>query len=363
MKIPLFKIYWDQDDIEAMSNSIKQGMNWALGPNIEEFERLIAQYLGTKYAIVFNSGGSALQALLISHGISKDDEIIVPSFSFIGTANAPLFVKAKPVFADIEDITYGLDLEDVKAKITDKTKAIIPMHYAGTACLKIKELSFLAKEKGILLIEDAAESFGAKLQNQKVGTFGNAAMFSFCQTKVFTTGEGGCIVTDSEEIAKKLKLIRSYGRDETSKQYLSLGYNFRMSDSVAALGVSQIKKVDKLINIRREKAEYYNQILSDIDQITIPKFPDDIFHVYQEYHLRAQSRDALKEHLAQKGIGTRISFPPIHLTHYYKNVLGYDVKLPNTEKIVSETLTLPLYPDLTKEEMDYIAQEIKNFYD
>jgi len=363
MNIPLFKIYWDQDDIEAMTNSLKQGMNWALGPNIEEFERLIAQYFGTKYAIVFNSGGSALHALLIAYGIGKDDEIIVPSFSFIGTANAPLFVKAKPVFADIEEITYGLDLEDVKSKITEKTKAIMPMHYGGTACSKIKELSSLAKEKGILLIEDAAESFGAKLSEQKVGTFGDAAMFSFCQTKVFTTGEGGCIVTNSEEIAKKLKLIRSYGRDETSKQYLSLGYNFRMSDAIASLGISQIKKVDKLINIRREKAQYLTKLLSEIKQITIPEFPLEIFHVYQEYHIRAQSRDALKEHLAQKGIDTRISFPPIHLTHYYKDVLGYNESLPQTEKIFSETLTLPLYPDLTQQEMDYIAQQIKNFYD
>ena len=370
MSIPLFKIYWDQDDIEAMGNSIKQGMNWALGPNIEEFERLIAQYIGTKQAIVFNSGSSALHALLIAYGIGNGDEVIVPSFSFIATANAPLFVKAKPVFADIEDVTYGLDPEDVKSKITSKTKAIIAMHYAGTACLKIKELSSLAKEKGILLIEDAAESFGAKFsprseagQDQKVGTFGDAAMFSFCQTKVFTTGEGGCIVTDSEEIAEKLKLIRSYGRDEATKQYLSLGYNFRMSDAVAALGISQIKKVDKLINIRREKAQYLTKLLSEIKQITIPEFPLEIFHVYQEYHVRAESRDELKEYLTQKGIGTRISFPPIHLTNYYKNILGYNISLPQTEKIFSETLTLPLYPALTQQEMDYIAQQIKNFYD
>jgi len=363
MDIPLFKIYWDQDDIDAMGSSIKQGMNWALGPNIEKFEKLIAQYIGTKHAVVFNSGGSALHALLIAYGIGNGDEVIVPSFSFIATANAPLFVKAKPVFADIEKTTYGLDLDDVKSKITEKTKAIMPMHYGGTVCLKIKELSSLAKEKGILLIEDAAESFGAKLQNQKVGTFGDASMFSFCQTKVFTTGEGGCIVTDSEEIAKKLKLIQSYGRDEVTKNYLCLGYNFRMSDAIAALGVSQIKKVDKLINIRREKAQYLTKLLSEIKQITIPEFPDDIFHVYQEYHIRVQSRDDLKEYLTQKGIGTRISFPPIHLTKYYKDILGYNLSLPETEKISSDTLTLPLYPDLTKEEMDYIAIQIKNFYD
>ncbi|OGZ17773.1 MAG: aminotransferase DegT [Candidatus Nealsonbacteria bacterium RBG_13_37_56] len=362
MEIPLFKIYWDEDDIKAVSDALKRGRDWALGPNIEEFEKLIAQYIGIKHAVVFNSGGSALHALLISYGISKDDEIIVPSFSFICTANAPLYVGAKPIFADIEEISYGLDPEDVRKKITEKTKAIMSMHYGGAVCLKIKELSSLAKEKGILLIEDAAESFGAKLGDQKAGSFGDAAMFSFCQTKVFTTGEGGCIITNSDDIYEKLKLIRSYGRDESGLKYVSLGYNFRMSDALAALGISQIKKVDKLISIRREKAEYLTKILSGIKQIIIPEFPEEIFHVYQEYHIRAESRDALKKHLTEKGIGTRISFPPIHLTDYYKNTLGYNISLPKTEKIVSETLTLPLYPDLSEQEMDYITQQIKNFY-
>lgn len=362
MDIPLFKIYWDEEDIKAVGDALKRGKDWALGPNIEEFERLIAQHIGTKYAVVFNSGGSALHSLLIAYGIGKDDEIIVPSFSFIATANAPLYVGAKPIFADIEEISYGLDIEDVKKKITKKTKAIIPMHYGGAVCLKIKELASLAKEKRILLIEDAAESFGAKLSGQKTGTFGDAAMFSFCQTKVFTTGEGGCIVTNSDDIYNKLKLIRSYSKDESGLKYVSLGYNFRMSDALAALGISQIKKVDKLISIRREKAEYLTKILSGIKQIIIPEFPEKMFHVYQEYHIRAESRDALKKHLTEKGIGTRISFPPIHLTDYYKNILGYNVSLPRTEKIASETLTLPLYVDLTEQEMDYISQQIKNFY-
>ena len=364
MEIPLFKIYWDEDDIKAVTDALKRGEDWACGPNIEEFEKLIAQYLGVRYAVVFNSGGSALHALLIAYRIKGGDEIIVPSFSFIATANAALYVGAKPIFADIEEVSYGLDFEDVRKKITDKTKAIMPMHYGGAVCLKIRELASLAKEKGILLIEDAAESFGAGLNGQKAGTFGKAAMFSFCQTKVFTTGEGGCIVTNSEDIYEKLKLIRSYGRDESDKNYnyVSLGYNFRMSDALAALGISQLKKVDKLINIRRKKAEYLTKILSGIKQITIPEFPKEIFHVYQEYHIRAESRDALREYLKEKGINTRISFPPIHLTDYYKNTLGYNISLPVTEKIVSQTLTLPLYPDLSQQEMDYIARQIKTFY-
>ena len=342
MKIPLFKIYHDKNDIEAVTKSIKRGMNWAVGPNIEKFEKLISKYLNRKYALTFNSGTSALHSVLMAYGIGKGDEVIVPSFTFIATANAVLLVGAKPVFADIEEETYGLDPKDVERKITKKTKAIIPVHYGGCPC-KIKKLKSLAKKHKLLLIEDAAESFGAK----DVGKVGDSAMFSFCQTKVFTTGEGGCIVTDNKSIYEKLKLLRSHGKD-----YVSLGYNFRMSDMVAALGVSQIKKVNKLIKKRRANAKYMTSVLSSL---FIPDLPGS---TYQEYPVRAYKRDALKNYLAKKGIGTRISFPPIHLTPLYKRV-----KLEITERIFSQALSLPMYPDLTKREMDYIAKQVKNFYE
>ncbi|MDO8435951.1 MAG: DegT/DnrJ/EryC1/StrS family aminotransferase [bacterium] len=373
MDIPLFKIYWDEDDVKAVSDSVRRGMNWAAGPNIEKFETLLAEYLGVKFVAAFNSGTSALHSALLAYGIKKDDEVIVPSFTFIATANAVLMVGAKPVFADIEEETYGLDPEDVRKKITSKTKAIIPVHYGGYAC-KIQKLKELAKEHNLLLIEDTAESFGAKENGKLAGTFGDSAMFSLCQTKVFTTGEGGFMVTDSKDIYEKLKLLRSHGRLETADyftsgefmDYVALGYNFRMPDIIAALGISQLKKVDKLIELRREHAKYLTENLSGIDEIIIPKVPENIFHVYQEYPIKIkagkEARDALKKYLAERGIGTRISFPPIHFTHFYKNVLGYNDKLEVTEKISSQALTLPLYPSLTKGEMDYMAKEIKNFY-
>ena len=353
MNIPLFKIHWDDNDIEAVVSSLKRGMSWADGPTVEEFEKLIAQYIGRKYAVVFNSGTSALHALFMALGIGGGDEVIVPSFSFIATANAPLFVGANPVFADIEEDTYGLDVKEVEKKITEKTKAIMPMHYGGAVARDIKELRALADKHNIILIEDAAESFGAKLDNQKVGCFGHHAMFSFCQTKVFTTAEGGCIVTDSEEICNKLKLLRSHGKEKD--EYVSLGYNFRMPDCLASLGISQLNKVDKLIEIRREKADYYDNNLSG--DIIIPKF--NCFHVRQEYHIRTKRRDELKQYLAEKGIGTRISFPLIHLTKFYQRADN----LPIAEKIVSENISLPLYVDLTKQEQDYIIEEIKKFYE
>ncbi len=372
-KIPLFKIYWDDEDIEMITSSVKRGMFWAVGPNIEKFEGMLSEYIGRKYAIAFNSGTSALHAILLAYEIGQGDEVIVPSFTFIATANAPIFVGAKPVFADIKETDYGLDPDSVVCKITPRTKAIIPVHYGGGPC-SITELKKTAEEHNLILIEDAAESFGAKHNGKKVGTFGDSAMFSLCQTKVFTTGEGGFIVTDSQDIAEKLKLIRSHGRAETANyfssaeymDYVTLGYNFRMPDIVAALGISQLRKVDLLIEMRRKNSEYMTQALSGIEDIVLPEFPEEVFHVYQEYAIRvragAKMRDLLKAHLAGRGILTRVSFYPIHLTHFYKNVLKYEDKLDVTEKVSSRALTLPMYPSITKEEMDCIAQEIHNFF-
>jgi perosamine synthetase len=372
MKIPLFKIYWDNDDIKAVTNSVKRGMNWACGPNIDEFEMRIAQYLGRKYAVTFNSGTSALHAILLAYNIGKGDEVIVPSFTFIATSNAVLMVGAKPVFADIEKERYGLDPKDVERKITKKTKAIIPVHYGGCPA-KIGELQTLAKKHKLLLIEDAAESFGAKEDGKFVGNFGDAAMFSLCQTKVFTTGEGGFIVTDSKDIFEKLKLFRSHGRAENGNYFTSgehmgyvvLGYSFRMPDIIAALGVSQLKKVDKLIALRRKNAAYLEKILSGTEGIILPKFPENIYHVRQEFYIRIKSgrekRDALKKYLFEKRIGTRISFPPVHESIFYKK-LGYNDNLPNTRNVSESALTLPLYPSLSKRELDYVGKTIKNFF-
>jgi len=373
-KIPLFKIYWDEEDVRMVSDAIKAGMNWATGPNIGKFEELIASYVCTKYAVTFNSGTSALHAALLAHGIKNGDEVIVPSFTFIATANAPLFVGAKPVFADIEEETFGLDPEDVKEKITEKTRAIIPIHYGGCAC-KIRELKEIAEDYNLILIEDAAESLGARIRDEKVGTFGDSAIFSFCQNKIITTGEGGAIATDSREVYKKLKLIRSHGRLETSDyfssaeymDYITVGYNFRMSNITAALGTAQLKKVDEIIEMRRKNAEYMTKKLSKTKEIIPPNPPLDYFHVYQMYTITIDMgrkiRDNLAKYLAEKGIMTKVYFSPVHLTHFYKNEFGYTCKLPVTEEISKQVLTLPMYPTLTKEEIEYIVKEMKRFFE
>ena len=371
-KIPLFGIYWDERDVEAVTEAIKAGMNWATGPNVGKLEGLIASYVDTKYALTFNSGTSALHAALLAHKITQGDEVIVPSFTFIATANAPLFIRAKPVFADIEEETFGLDPEDVKEKISEKTKAIIPIHYGGCAC-KIRELKEIAEDYNLILIEDAAESLGARIGDEKVGTFGDSAMFSLCAPKVITTGEGGIMVTDSEDVYERLKLIRSHGRAETSDyfssreymDYVTLGYNFRMSNIIAALGVAQLKKIGRIIEMRRENAEYLTARLKrEIKEIITPKSPKGYYHLYQMYTVKANNyRDELAKYLADSGIMTKVYFSPVHLTHFYKNELRYTCELPVTEAMSKQALTLPMYPTLTKEEMDYIVEKIKSCFE
>jgi len=237
----------------------------------------------------------------------------------------------------------------------------------------IYELREIAKDNDVILIEDAAEAFGAMIDGKKVGTFGDAAVLSFCSNKVITTGEGGGIVTDSKEVYKKLKLIRSHGRLESGDyfaspeymDYVDLGYNFRMSNITAALGIAQLKKADKIIGMRRKNAKYLTKKLSAIDEIILPSPPKGYFYVHQMYTIkvkrREKTRDALAKYLAKRGIMTKVFFYPVHLTHFYRK-LGYKDRLPVTEKIANQALTLPMYPSLTRGEMDYIVGAIETFF-
>ena len=371
-KIPLFKIYWDNNDINSITRVIKRGSFWANGPEIKQLENDIANYTGRKYALSFNSGTSALHANILAHNITSG-EVIVPSFTFISTANAVVLTGAKPIFSEIEDESYGLDSEDVKEKITSKTKAIIPVHYGGAPCKEIKALKEIAEDHNLTLIEDAAESIGSKIGQELVGTFGNSAMFSFCQNKIITSGEGGIIVTDSKDVFEKLKLIRSHGRVENKNDYfttttvfdyIQAGYNYRMSSITAALALSQFKKINNIIKIRREKARYYNKKLSKIKAIKIQSEVKNHFHVYQLYTIQLKNnklRKKLHQNLTRAGIMSKIYFDPIHLKTLYKKYFNYkEGNLPKTEFVSQKVLTVPLYPTLSNKEMDYIIGKIKD---
>lgn len=373
-KIHLFEIYSDEDDVASIASILQRRRNWASGAEIHDFEVRLADYIGAKYAIAFNSGTSALFAAMIAYGLEKGDEVIVPSFTFIATANAPLFVGARPVFAEIEDDSYGLDPEDVLERITSRTKAIMPIHYGGCPC-RIKELEEIAEDRDLILLEDAAEALGAKVGDEMVGSFGDSSILSFCQNKIITTGEGGAVVTNSKSIYEKLALICSQGRLENSAyfdssapgDYIELGYNFRMASMTAALGISQLDKIDKIIEWRRAKASYMRSKLSDLEEIEVPKEPDGSFHVYQMFTIRIKGgerkRDALMNYLMAEGIMTKVYFPPVHLTKFYKH-LGFDKgDLPRTEEISSQVLSLPIFPSMTEEEMDYVVEKIQKFFE
>lgn len=371
-KIPLYRISSDEEDVKAVSKVILRGTDWAIGKEIEEFEELLANYVGTKYCLMFNSGTSALHAGLLATGVDYRHEVIIPSFTFIATANSVLMVNAKPKFVDIEDETYGLDPLMIDSSITKKSKVIIPIHYAGLPC-KIEEIREIAREKKIILFEDAAESLGSKIRNKKVGTFGDLSMFSFAGNKVLTTGEGGCITTDSKQIFEKLKLIRSHGRIDKQNyfssilrpEYVTIGFNWRMSSITAALGISQLSKLEKLIELRRKHAKYLNSRLSKFKQIKTPTEPIGFRHVYQLYSIRLPNsimRNKLMEFLTKKGIMSKVFFDPVHKTKFYKKILGSTKQYLNTTESVSQQiLTLPMFPGLKTEDLEYICESVKEF--
>ena len=350
-KIPLFKCDFTKNDIYAISKIIRSGENWSGGKEIIDLGSAVSKYVGVKHGVCFNSGTSALHALMLAYGIKSGDEIIVPSFTFISTANCVLFVGATPVFADIEDEYYGLDPEDVERKITKRTKAIIAVHYGGGSC-RIQEIKKIAKKHKLILIEDACESLGAVRNGKMVGSFGDSAVFSFCQNKVITGGEGGMVVTNSKKLTEKLIKICSHGKD--GREFVSLGYNFRMPTIIAVLILSQFKRIESIISKRIENVRYFNRRLGFLD-LSIVKDRN----IFQLYTIRfARNRDKIQKALEKAKVFTKIYFEPIHLNPFYKS-LGYGkVKLPVTEQVSKEVLTLPMFTALSKKEMDIISNII-----
>lgn len=364
-------MYCDEDDIESVTTTLRSGMNWAVGSEVAQFETEIADYIGSKYCLTFNSGTSALHAALLAHGIGAGDEVIVPSFTFIATANAPLFVGARSVFADIEEKTLGLDPESVCEQITPRTRALIPVHYGGCPCM-IRELRGIAEDHNLLLIEDAAEALGASVNKEKVGTFGDSAMLSFCQNKIITTGEGGALLTDDRDVYEKSKLIRSHGRLETvdyfsscdNMDYITLGYNFRLSNIASALGRAQLRKVDTLIRMREKIAETYtSRIKANIPKISPLKTPDGYQNVFQLYSVRVQKRDELMQYLAEHGVMSKVYFTPVHMTTHYQKKLSNKALLPVTERIADEIISLPIYPGMPEDDIWRVVDVISKYYE
>ena len=372
-KIPLYKVDWDKEDVRTVTNVIKRGMDWAIGPEIEEFEQSLANYHDSKYCVVFNSGTSAGHAALLSLNLKPSSEIIVPSFTFIATANWPLMVGTKPIFSEIEEETLGMDPSYLNSIISKKTKVIMPIHYGGMPC-KITEIKKFAKQHKLILIEDSAESIGSTIGNKKTGSFGDMSILSFAGNKVLSTGEGGAVIVNSKKIYEKLKLIRSHGRQINSNyfqtnetpNYVSLGYNWRMSSMTAALGISQLKKIEKLISKRRKNANYLSSKLKKHSEIILPSDYKNHKNVFQLYSIRITGknlRNNLMKFLKKQGIMSKIFFEPAHLTKFHSKNINKKISLPVTEKISQQILTLPMYPGLTKNEMNFICDSIDEFFE
>ena len=366
-KIPLFRSYADKSMSKAVSEVINRQLYWCNGPEIKEFEKLMAEYNCRKFAVSFNSGTSGLWANLLSLGITSG-EVIVPSFSYPATANVVVAAGCRPVFADIEPDTFGLDADEVRKKITKRTRAIMPINFAGNICRDINKIKEISDKNNILLIEDNAHSFGARLGGKMAGNFGNSSVISLAFNKIISTGEGGMVFTDDLAAAEKLKLIRDNGCQQIDgrKDYINWGLNLSMSSMTAVLGLMQLRKIKYIIRKRRNLAERYNQVFRNIKSLTIPSIADNSEAVFQLYNVlleNKESRDSFMNFLADRGIPTRVTYFPIHHYSYYqkrKKLSRSDLIM--TEKISNRIVTLPLYPDMKKLEQDEVVKVVKEYF-
>ena len=347
------------DEIEAITKVLCSRV-LAQGTETEKFEQAFASYIGTKYAIATNSGTAALHVALLASGIGEGDEVITSPFSFISTANAILFCGAKPIFVDIDENTFNINPNLIREKITPRTKAILPVHLYGQPC-DMKEIINICDEHNLILLEDACQAHGAEYAGKKVGSFG-IGCFSFYPTKNMTTGEGGMITTDNENIAEKARMLRSHGESERYVHEI-LGYNYRMTDMAAALGICQLEKLDEFNRRRINNAEFLSGGVACIEGLIPPFVAPSVRHVFHQFTVRVGkkfilSRDELQHRLSEHGVASAIYYPlPIYRQPLYQK-LGYDDNLPVSEKAAQEVLSLPVRPDLSEKELGYIVESI-----
>ncbi len=327
----------------------------ACGPKVEEFEKKFAAFTGTKHAIATTSGTTALHLALLSIGITKGDEVIIPSFTFIATANSVLFCNATPVFCDVNPKTFNIDIEKIESLITKRTKTIIPVHLYGQS-VEMNSILELADKYDLSVVSDAAQAHGAKYDGKMVGSFGDAECFSFYPTKNMTTGEGGMITTNNDKIAEGLFSLRNHGREKTKWGYEHgcLGFNYRMTDVAAAIGIEQLKKLSRFNKIRRENALYFNEELANIIDIETPTVIKNAEHVYHQYTIKCKKREEIIQCFKNNRVGYGIYYPkPLHFYSHLKQFAHDDLK--NSEEISKEVLSLPVHPALNIQDLETIV--------
>lgn len=357
-QIPFVVPLIGEEEIKAVSDVVRSG--WLTqGEKVAEFERAFAKYVGCKEAIAVANGTVALHMMLIAAGVQAGDEVIVPSFTFVSTANAVLFQRAKPVFADIDPNTFNISPEDIERKITRKTKAIIPVDYGGQVA-DMDSIVDIGRKHNLKVIEDAAEAHGARYKQTHAGNLGDMAMFSFTPIKNMTTGEGGMITTNNTAYAERLRMLRNHGMD-APYHHVMLGYNYRMTEMQAALGIVQLARLDGALERRNKIANLYDSELKKISSITIPHVADyTTRHGYYLYTIKCKQRDKVLQKLIESGIEAKIYFPPVHLQPYYRTLGFKEGLLPETERVATEVISLPLRPTLSDEDTHYIVDTIKN---
>lgn len=359
--IPIAKPQVGPEEIAAVQEVLSSGA-LIQGKRVAEFESHFADYHGVKHGIATNNGTSALTAALMAHGIGPGDEVIVPAFTFFATASSVLSVGAKPVFADIDPESYCVSVDSMRERMTSRTKAVIPVHLYGRPAA-MEEISALCADRGLALVEDAAQAHGAAIGNKHVGSWGTAC-FSFYPTKNMTTTEGGMVTTNDDRIAERLRMIRNQGMS-TRYYHEVVGYNLRMTDLCAAIGIIQLGKLPGWTEQRIENARYFAETLTTVENPTCPLGHTHVFHQYTVRLPGGRSRsgldrDAVVQALNDAGIGVRVYYGgPIHQQPALLELGGFDdVKLPETERAASEVFSLPVHPALTKEERATVAQKV-----
>lgn len=370
MKIPYGRQSIDEEDIEAVAEVLR-GEYVTTGPTVEEFERSICNYTGARYGIAVSSGTAALHVACLAAGIGPGDEVITSPMTFAASSNCVLYCGGTPVFADIKPDTYNIDPADIRRKVTSKTKAIIPVHFTGQPC-ELDEIHSIAEEFNLLVIEDAAHALGADYKGKRIGGISDMTIFSFHPVKHITTGEGGIITTNDERLYERLKLFRSHGitRDERFMsqkdgdwyyQQTDLGYNYRITDIQCALGISQLKKLDKFIARRRKIVSRYNEAFEKEGGIVCPKQKAGCNNSWHLYVVQVERRKEVFDKLRSAGIGVNVHYIPVYMHPYYRERGYQNICCLNAEKLYEHSISLPLYADLKDEEQNYVIEKVLEY--
>lgn len=358
--IPIYKPTLDKEEMTKVRQAMESGWISSKGEFITEFEQSFSGYIGKKYGVTTSNGTTALHLALSSLNCKKGDEVIVPDFTFVSPVNVVLYQGAKPVLVDVEMETWGMDPNLIEKKITKKTKAIIAVHIYGNSA-KIDEIREIAEDNNLFLIEDCAESIGAKYNGSKVGTRGVISCFSFYGNKVITTGEGGMCLTDNNEINKKMRLLRDHGMSASSRYWHDfVGYNYRMTNIQAAIGLAQFSKLEKIIRRKKEIARLYTEFLTDFVEVQRdPGNAEGVFWLFSILAKNKKMRETYESTLTKANIESRPFFNPVHVMPPYRRFCKKPSEMKNTVNISDRGINLPSYPELSDEQIKTISDVIR----